>query len=105
MAKIEPFEKYTQRYEAWFRKHASVYRVELAAMQRIMDAGLGVEIGVGTGRFAIPLSIPFGVEPSPNAGKLAKQGGVQVVSGVGEFLPLRSAFFDYVVSLLSTAQK
>jgi hypothetical protein len=40
--------------------------------------GYGVEIGVGTGRFAVSLGIAVGVEPSPAMAELARRRGIEV---------------------------
>ncbi len=36
MPKIEPFEKYTNRYEEWFDKNKFVYESEVAAVRRLI---------------------------------------------------------------------
>jgi hypothetical protein len=50
----------------------------------------GLEIGVGTGRFAVPLGVRWGVDPSIRMGKMAKARGIQVVSGRAESLPFKA---------------
>jgi len=73
MVKIKPFEEYTIRYEDWFEKNKFVYRSELQAIRiQLPEKGEGVEIGVGTGRFAEPLGIKHGVEPSAKMREIAK---------------------------------
>ena len=45
MPKIEPFEKYTNRYEEWFDKNKFVYDSEVAAVRRLIPnkgAGIGL---------------------------------------------------------------
>ena len=56
--------------------------------------GEGLEVGVGTGRFAAPLGIHIGLEPSPAMAKLARARGVEVHSGVGENLPYEDDRFN-----------
>ena len=98
MAKTEPFERHTAEYEDWFSANHFAYLSELEAVRKqLPDAGLSVEIGVGTGRFAVPLGIDVGVEPSKRMRAVASQRGVQVVAGTGEELPLASAQFDVVL--------
>lgn len=54
----DPFEKYTNDYDAWFEEHPFVYQSELKAVSSLWpSSGRGIEIGVGTGRFAAPLGI------------------------------------------------
>ncbi len=72
MAKIEPFEKHETRYEEWFEKNIFAFESELQAIRYLLPKkGTGVEIGVGTGRFAVPLAIKIGVEPSKAMRKVA----------------------------------
>ncbi len=59
-----------------------------------------MEIGVGSGRFAAPLKIPYGVDPSPKMLKKAIEKGLKVTRGVAENLPLKSNRFD--LSLMVT---
>jgi len=98
MADIDPFEKYAEEYEQWFERHPWVYKSELAAVQALIPLkGEGVEIGVGTGRFAAPLGIKTGVEPSAKMAAVARQRGIKVVDARAESLPFNDAFFDYAV--------
>ncbi len=53
--------------------------------------GKGVEIGVSTGRFAEPLGIEIGVEPSKRMRETAKKRGIQVVGGIPEKVPFDKA--------------
>ncbi len=95
MARTDPFERYVDRYEAWFERFPWVYRAEVRALRRLWPAGVrGVEIGVGTGRFAVPLGIDLGVEPAAAMADRARRRGIRVVAGVAESLPLASAAFD-----------
>lgn len=98
MAKIEPFDEQAVEYDAWFDKHAELYQAELEALRTLVPAaGRGVEIGVGTGRFASPLGISIGVEPSPGMAELARQRGVEVLKGVAEALPCADNSFDHAL--------
>jgi hypothetical protein len=65
MPKAAPFDAHWSRYEAWFRTHEAAYLSELLALRAFVPwSGLGLEIGVGSGRFAAPLlGIRVGVEP------------------------------------------
>ena len=98
MPKTAPFETYVHRYEAWFRKYPFVYTAELKAVRALVPkGGYGIEVGVGTGRFAARLGIHLGVEPSVQMGKIALQLGIHVAGGVAEALPLDSERFDFVL--------
>lgn len=98
MTTTNTFNEQTDEYDAWFEKHRDLYLAELAAVRSFIPAsGSGIEIGVGTGRFAGPLEIPMGVEPSPRMAKLARQRGIEVIEGVAENLPFADNNFDFVV--------
>lgn len=102
MPKVEPFEEHTERYEQWFEEFEDAYEVELAALRRLLpSSGYGVEIGVGSGRFAAPLGMDVGVDPSGEMLARARERGIDVVEGVAEALPLRDDAFD--VALLVTS--
>ena len=58
--------------------------------------GKGIEIGVGTGRFAAPLGIESGIEPSKMA-IIAKNRGINVINAFAEHLPIKNSVFDFVL--------
>lgn len=96
--KIEPFEKYTSQYEDWFDNNKYAYESELQAVRELLPENQnGLEIGVGSGRFAAPLSIKFGVEPSGKMAKIAQKRGINVIGGVAEALPFADSVFDFVL--------
>jgi ubiquinone/menaquinone biosynthesis C-methylase UbiE len=98
MPKVEPFEIYVKRYEEWFERNENVYKSELRAVKTLLpERGTGVEIGVGTARFALPLGIKLGIEPSKAMGKVACKRGVEVIGAVAENLPLADSQFDFVL--------
>lgn len=98
MPKIEPFEKHPQKYEDWFERNKFAYRSELLAMRDLIpENGEGIEIGVGSGKFAEPLDIKLGVEPSPRMREIAEKRGIKVIDGVAEELPLDDEQFDWAL--------
>lgn len=96
---IASFEKYGDEYDDWFDTHADLYAAELEAIRRLMPpAGArGVEVGVGSGKFALPLGIRIGVEPSEKMAGKARLRGIDVHSGVAEELPFSGDSFDFVL--------
>ncbi|KAF5415795.1 MAG: Ubiquinone/menaquinone biosynthesis C-methyltransferase UbiE [Candidatus Methanogaster sp.] len=99
---IEPFEEYCFEYDQWFDENRFIYLSELAALRHFIRAGeMGVEVGVGTGRFAAPLGIRVGVDPSPRMGEVASERGISFVSGVAESLPFRGEEFDFVLMMVT----
>ena len=98
MPKSKLFDKNRHYYDEWFDKHPQIYHTELEAIQRILPPfKKGLEIGVGTGRFAKPLGIEVGVEPSEAMAQIAKSRGIQVVPGVAKKLPFADESFDLVL--------
>lgn len=98
ISRIEPFERYTSRYENWFEENRPVYESELKALRANMPPhARGLEIGVGSGRFAAPLGILFGVDPSPRMVNIARKRGILAVYGVAEKLPFTDSSFDLVL--------
>lgn len=98
MKSTDPFDTAAAEYDAWFETHPHVYASELAAIRELIPkSGRGVEIGVGTGRFAAPLGIQLGVDPSTQMSRIAQKRGVEVLTGRAEDLPLADESIDFVL--------
>jgi SAM-dependent methyltransferase len=98
MPKIKSFEQHTNQYENWFENNQFAYESEVQAVKALIPVNkTGVEIGVGTGRFASPLGIKAGIEPSKAMGKIARQRGIEVFEGVAEALPFDDNEFDFAL--------
>jgi ubiquinone/menaquinone biosynthesis C-methylase UbiE len=96
------FNKYYKRYDEWYEKNKYAYLSELDAIRKVLPKkGKGLEIGVGTGRFASALGIKYGVEPSTNMARLARKRGVEVYLGYGGALPFIDESFDYVLMAIT----
>jgi ubiquinone/menaquinone biosynthesis C-methylase UbiE len=94
---IKPFEEYTKRYEKWFENNRFAYLSELEGVRSLLPEGKGVEIGVGTGRFAGTLTVGFGIDPSTAMLKRARKRKISVIVGVGEHLPIAGSSFDFAL--------
>ena len=99
MPKTEPFERYSHEYDEWFKNNIELYQAELDAVRQLMPppGTKGLEVGVGTGKFAAPLGIKIGVEPSKKMAIKAREQGVNVFPGVAEALPFSDGRFDFVL--------
>ena len=98
MARIKPFEKYSEKYEDWFERNKFVYESEIQAIKELFPkVKKSIEIGVGSGKFAIPLGIKTGVDPSPRMRKIAEQKGIKVINAVAEELPFENFQFEVVL--------
>lgn len=99
MAKTKPFDNYSDEYDRWFDENEKAYQSEVLAMKELIpeNSEKGVEIGVGTGRFATRLGIKEGVEPSNKMAEVARDRGVNVIKGKAEDLPLEDESYDLAV--------
>ncbi len=98
MARTRPFDEHYEEYEEWFRKNHYAYLSELRALKHMTPPQeRAVEIGIGTGRFAAPLGIKLGVEPSAPMRCLARKKGLRVLDGIAERLPFRNDTFEYAL--------
>lgn len=98
MARIAPFEAHRERYEQWFEAHQAAYVSELLALRPFIPwEGHGLEIGVGTGRFAGPLGVPIGLDPSDAMLSHAVARGIETVKGIAEAMPFPDESFDYAL--------
>jgi ubiquinone/menaquinone biosynthesis C-methylase UbiE len=92
------FDNFALEYDQWYDLHPFAYRSEIEAIKRFIPSeGLGVEIGVGTGRFSVPFSITVGVDPSESMAAIARSRGITVHLAKAERLPFESEHFDYAL--------
>ena len=95
---LDVFNKYDQEYDEWFETHNWVYNSELEAVRKLIpETGTGIEIGVGTGRFSIPLGIKVGVEPAKAMAEIARKRGIHVYEAKAEHLPFQDNSFDFAL--------
>ncbi len=98
MPRTEPFDRYASRYEDWFGRNQFVYESELRAIrEQLPKSDNNIEIGVGSGRFAVPLGVKIGVEPSRKMREIAQKKGIKVIDGVSEKLPFDDSQFDFAL--------
>jgi ubiquinone/menaquinone biosynthesis C-methylase UbiE len=90
----DPFAVYTGEYEDWFDKYPLVFQAELKALKTLMPVGSALEVGVGSGRFALPLKVAMGVDPCQEMLSLARRRGIRTALGRAEALPLPASRFD-----------
>ena len=98
MARTAPFDNYYELYEKWFEDNRFTYLSELKAVKHFIPSGRkGIEIGSGSGRFALPLGIEIGIEPSLKMQELAVSRGMKVINGVAENLSIINESFDFAL--------
>jgi ubiquinone/menaquinone biosynthesis C-methylase UbiE len=94
------FDEFARDYDHWFDDNRTIYEAQVRMVQEaVPHSGRGLEVGVGSGRFAVPLGIRYGIDPSGNLIGMAGTRGIEVVQGEGENLPYRSGTFDYVLMM------
>jgi len=95
---ISVFEKYHGQYDKWFESHKWIYKSEIETLRKLIpQEGIGLEIGVGTGRFSTPFGINIGIDPSRKMLNIAKDKKIDVICAVGEYLPFKIEIFDFVL--------
>jgi len=98
MPRTAPFETHHRRYDRWFVRHAPAYHSELLAIRAQLPwEGLGLSIGVGTGRFAAPLGVQVGIDPAHAVLDYAVTRGIAAVQAIAEALPFPDGLFDYAL--------
>ena len=96
------FNKNYKRYDAWYDENKFAYLSELEAIKKVMpQAGYGLEVGVGSGRFAAPLRISVGIDSSGKMVEFARKRGVDARVEVGEKLSFNGSTFDYVAIIFT----
>lgn len=96
------FNKYYRHYDDWYEKNKFAYLSELAAVKKFLPKhGRGLEIGVGTARFAAPLGIEYGIDPSGKMLDISRKRGIKAYLGEGEKLPFKRESFDYAVIIIT----
>jgi len=102
MYNIEIFNKYFEEYDKWYEENKFVYLSELNAVKELIPRfESGVEIGIGTGRFALPLKIKKGIEPSMSMAKISKNRGLTVLQAMAENLPFKNNSFDLALMIVT----
>lgn len=97
MKNISPFDSFAYDYDLWFENNRSLFLTELELIRQMdTDKCPKLEIGVGTGRFAVELETEYGVEPSLNMSSFASKRGVTVINAVGEELPFKDKVFGTI---------
>ena len=94
---VEVFNKEWQKYDEWYDQNPAIFQSELKAISKVMPSGDGLEIGVGTGRFASSFRFSFGIDPAFSALRLSRKRNIWVTQGIGEKLPYKDQTFPIVL--------
>lgn len=97
---VDSFDKHARKYDRWFDEHSILFESELKALEKIVPENkFGVEIGIGSGRFAEKLSIDRGLDPSEKMVRIAEARGIKTLVGKAENMPFKGNSFDYAVMI------
>jgi SAM-dependent methyltransferase len=89
-----------RHYDSWYTRYPQAFASELAALRALLPPfERGLEIGVGSGRFAQALGVREGLEPSAPMAELARSRGIQVFVGQAEALPFGDQQYDLILML------
>jgi len=100
-AKENVFDTGAEKYDGWYDSENGkpLYQSEVECLRPLVPETGGpiLEIGVGTGRFAMHFPGAYGVDPAFSTLKIAQTRGVRCVRGRGETLPFRCRTFETVL--------
>jgi len=98
MPETEPFDQYTDEYDEWFVSNKYAFQSELNAIKKALpENGDIIEVGIGSGMFAVPLGIKEGIDPSEAMRVKAIKRGIRVIDAVAESLPYTDKSKDAVL--------
>ncbi len=99
------FDVLTEKYDAWYDSEDGrpLYESELLCLNPLTKNCIQpiLEIGVGTGRFAMHFPDVIGIDPSSNALKIAETRGVKTVQAFGEDLPFEDNAFGCILIIVT----
>lgn len=92
------YDEHAGEYDRWFEENELVYQAEITALRTFVPStGAGLEVGIGTGRFAVPLSVEVGIDPAKGALQMARRRGIAVCQAFGEAIPFQAGYFDFAM--------
>lgn len=98
------FDAMAERYDAWYDSDEGrpLYESELKCMKSVVGNDRPIlEIGVGTGRFAMHFPDVVGVDPAPNVLRIAEKRGIRTVEAFGEKLPFEDETFGCALLIVT----
>jgi len=99
------FDILTDKYDEWYDSEDGrpLFESELRCLKSMVEKVPKpiLDIGVGTGRFAMHFPDVIGIDPSHNALKMAEKRGVKTVHGCGEKLPFEDESFGCIFLIVT----
>lgn len=101
LSKKRYFEKHYTDYEQWYEDHPKEYGDQVGFLKKFIPRGKGVEIGVGTGRFASALGIEYGVDYVPEMVEISRKKGIEAYLSDAADLPFSDKSFDFSFNMVT----
>jgi len=98
---IKYFDENSIKYDNWYESHRKEYGDQVEFIGGRLPSGMGVEIGVGTGRFASKLGIKVGVDVSEKMLSIASKRGIFPIMASADHLPFISGYFDFSIFIVT----
>jgi len=99
------FDVLTDKYDAWYDSEDGhpLYESELKCIKPLLEQSpLPIlEVGVGTGRFAMHFPDAIGIDPAVNALKMAQMRGINTVQANGEHMPFKDEAFGCILIIVT----
>jgi ubiquinone/menaquinone biosynthesis C-methylase UbiE len=99
------FDTFAERYNKWYDKPfgKTAFKLENKCIEFLCKnlERPFLEIGVGTGRFAVAPKMEYGIDKSIGVLKFAKERGIEVIRGEGENLPFVGTSFGAVFIIVT----
>lgn len=93
------YDSFAPEYDTWFEGEGKlIFESELKALEEALPdlPKPWLEVGIGSGRFALALGVETGIDPSMSMGEIARSRGLQVLQAKGEKLPFNDGSFGSV---------
>ncbi|WP_287960150.1 class I SAM-dependent methyltransferase [Acidiplasma sp.] len=99
--KIDYFNRHYMDYDKWYDIHIKEYGDQINFIRSVIPDGNGIEIGVGTGRFASALNIKYGIDVSESMVSLAKTRGINALVASAYSIPYPDKYFDFSLNMVT----
>jgi len=100
MSAYQIFEQKSKEYDDWYQRNPFIYQSELSLFRELITAAdNSLEIGIGTGRFAGPLGITNGIDPSAKMLAICRQNypDIKTLQASAENSPFADKSFDLIL--------
>jgi ubiquinone/menaquinone biosynthesis C-methylase UbiE len=99
---INYFNENYSKYDNWYIFHEREFNEQLNFLKSVLPKkGKGIEIGVGSGRFASNLGIFYGIDMSFNLLKIAKMRRINSIIADAVHLPFKEDSFDFSLFMVT----